>query len=204
MDLDIINFLFIFSRLLLNSQQYENLARGKIVTVSSRYNDGYFSPSKAVDGDKSTYLLDCALTASGQKEAWLTVDLGEKKNIASISILHGGLGHNAISIRSADSGLFPDSKRNGTVFAASPLRRVCSNSFDENDAQVVCLAWGFLPDNPSYNVAEDNSSTAFYENVLNCTGNEVNINTCPKGPSGCPSGSHVAVKCQSKLGRINP
>ena len=68
----------------------ENMAFGKPVTVSRRYNNESFDPSLAVDGDVSTDLLKCSLTASGEKEAWLTVDLGEVKNIASISFLHGG------------------------------------------------------------------------------------------------------------------
>lgn len=67
-----------------------NLALRKHVTVSSRYNATYFDPSLAVDGDVSTDLSMCTLTDSGQKEAWLTVDLGEVKNIASVSFLHGG------------------------------------------------------------------------------------------------------------------
>ncbi|XP_062578135.1 uncharacterized protein LOC134240033 [Saccostrea cucullata] len=139
-------FLFFVSlQFIDNAQQYANLANNKPVSVSTRYNNGYFSPSKAVDGDRSTYLLDCALTASGQKEAWLTVDLGEKKNIASISILHGGFGLNASYLSTPDSGIFPDSNGDGSVFASSPLRRICTSSFEEKDAQVVCLAWGFLP-----------------------------------------------------------
>ena len=68
----------------------ENLAIDKPVTVSKRYNNKSFDPSHAVDGDVSTDLLKCSLTASGEKEAWLTVDLGEVKNIAAISFLHGG------------------------------------------------------------------------------------------------------------------
>ncbi|XP_062611637.1 receptor-type tyrosine-protein phosphatase gamma-like isoform X2 [Saccostrea cucullata] len=198
MDFDIINFLLFFSRLLLNSQQYENLANRKSVTVSSRYNDGHFSPSNAVDGDRSTYPLDCSLTASGQKEAWLSVDLGKKKNIASISILHGRLGLNASSMRSSDSGLFADSNGDGAVFVANPLRRICSSSFDEKDAQVVCLAWGFLPDNPSNSIARVSAADPLpFYNLLNCVGNEVNINLCPKGSSSCPSGLAAAVKCQN-------
>ena len=68
----------------------ENMAFGKPVTVSKRYNNEHFDPGLAVDGDVSTDLLKCSLTASGEKEAWLTVDLGERKNIASISFLNGG------------------------------------------------------------------------------------------------------------------
>ena len=68
----------------------ENLAFGKQVTVSERYNNYNFDPSLAVDGDVTTDLLKCSLTASGEKEAWLTVDLGDVKNIASITFLHGG------------------------------------------------------------------------------------------------------------------
>ena len=68
----------------------ENLAFGKPVNVSKRYNTKNFDPSLAVDSDVSTYLLKCSLTASGEKEAWFTVDLGEVKNIATISFLHGG------------------------------------------------------------------------------------------------------------------
>ena len=68
----------------------ENLALDKPVTVGKRYNNKHFDPGLAVDGDVSTDLLKCSLTASGEKEAWLTVDLGEVKNIASISFLHGG------------------------------------------------------------------------------------------------------------------
>ena len=68
----------------------ENLALDKPVTVGKRYNNKHFDPGLAVDGDVSTDLLSCSLTASGEKEAWLTVDLGEVKNIASISFLHGG------------------------------------------------------------------------------------------------------------------
>ena len=68
----------------------ENLAFGKPVTVSKRYNNKDFEPSFAVDDDVSTYLLKCVLTASGEKNAWLKVDLGEVKNIASISFIHGG------------------------------------------------------------------------------------------------------------------
>ena len=68
----------------------ENLAFGKSVTVSKRYNNKHFDPGLAVDGDLSTELLNCSLTTSGEKEAWLTVDLGEVKNIASISLIHGG------------------------------------------------------------------------------------------------------------------
>ncbi|XP_062581865.1 sushi, nidogen and EGF-like domain-containing protein 1 [Saccostrea cucullata] len=196
MDLGVINFLLIFSQFLINSQQYENLASRKPVKVSSRYNYGYFSPSKAVDGDKSTYLLECALTASGQKEAWLTVDLGENKNIASISILHGGFGLDASSLRTSDSGIYADTNGDGPVFAANSLRRICLDSFDAKDAQVVCLAWGFLPDSPLHSKSIDSSSAPFYENKLNCAGNEVNINRCIKGSYGCPSGSAVAVKCQ--------
>ena len=73
-----------------SSSVTENLAFGKPVTVSKRYNNKDFNSSLAVDGDVSTDLLKCSLTASGEKEAWLTVDLGEVKNIASISLLHGG------------------------------------------------------------------------------------------------------------------
>ena len=73
-----------------SSSVTENLAFGKPVTVSKRYNNKDFDPSLAVDGDVSTDLLNCSLTASGAKEAWLTVDLGEVKNIAAISFLHGG------------------------------------------------------------------------------------------------------------------
>lgn len=68
----------------------ENLALNKTVTVSQRYNNKDFDPSNAVDGDNSPDLLKCSLTASGQKEAWLTVDVGEVKNFAAISFLHGG------------------------------------------------------------------------------------------------------------------
>eukprot|EP00105_Crassostrea_gigas_P037704 XP_019921852.1 PREDICTED: cell death abnormality protein 1-like [Crassostrea gigas] len=68
----------------------ENLALNKTVTVSQRYNNKDFDPSLAVDGDHSTDLLKCSQTANGQKEAWLTVDLEEEKNIASISFTHGG------------------------------------------------------------------------------------------------------------------
>uniref|UniRef100_K1PV18 F5/8 type C domain-containing protein n=1 Tax=Magallana gigas TaxID=29159 RepID=K1PV18_MAGGI len=68
----------------------ENLSLNKTVTVSQRYNSKDFDPSLAVDGNHSTDLLKCSLTASGQKEAWLTVDLGEEKNIAVISFIHGG------------------------------------------------------------------------------------------------------------------
>ena len=68
----------------------DNLAFGKPVTISKRYNDNHFDPSLAVDGEVSTDLLKCSLTASGEKEAWLRVDLTEVKNIASISFLHGG------------------------------------------------------------------------------------------------------------------
>ncbi|XP_062608093.1 delta and Notch-like epidermal growth factor-related receptor [Saccostrea cucullata] len=193
MESKIFNLFFITCELVDNAEQYENLSSRKTVTVSTRYNDGYFSPSKAVDEDRSTYLLDCSLTASDQEEAWLTVDLGEKKNIASITILHGGFGLNASAIRSAESGLFPT--LNGQVFVANQLRRICTSRFDEKDAQVVCLAWGFLPDNPIYNIARDSSSAPFY-NILNCASNEVNINTCTKGSPDCPSGSAVALTCQ--------
>ena len=74
----------------MSSSVSDNLSFGKSVTVSKRYNDENFDPSLAVDGDVSTDLLKCSLTASGEKVAWLTVDLGEVKNIASISLLHGG------------------------------------------------------------------------------------------------------------------
>ena len=73
-----------------SSSVTENLAIGKTVTVSKRYNKKNFDPRLAVDGDVSTDLLKCSLTASGEKEAWLTADLGEVKNIAFISFLHGG------------------------------------------------------------------------------------------------------------------
>ena len=72
------------------SSDTENMAFGKPETVSRRYNNECIHPRLAVDGDVSTDLLKCSLTASGEKEAWLTVDLGEVKNIASISFLHGG------------------------------------------------------------------------------------------------------------------
>lgn len=68
----------------------ENLSLKKTATVSKRYNNKDFDPSLAVDGDDSTDLLKCSLTASGQQEAWLTVDLGEEKNIAAISFVNGG------------------------------------------------------------------------------------------------------------------
>ena len=45
----------------------ENLAIDKPVTVSKRYNNKSFDPSHAVDGDVSTDLLKCSLTASGEK-----------------------------------------------------------------------------------------------------------------------------------------
>ena len=73
-----------------SSSVTENLAFGKSVKVSKRYNNVNFDPSLAVDGEVSTDLLKCSLTASGETEAWLTVDLGEVKNIASISFVHGG------------------------------------------------------------------------------------------------------------------
>ena len=73
-----------------SSSVTENLAFGKPVIVSKRYNNINFDPSLAVDGNASTDLLSCSLTASGEKEAWLTVDLEEVKNIAAISFLHGG------------------------------------------------------------------------------------------------------------------
>ena len=81
-----------------SSSVTDNLAFGKSVTVSKRYNNRHFDPGLAVDGDVNTDLLKCSLTASGAKEAWLTVDLGEVRNIASMSFLHGGckclLSHN--------------------------------------------------------------------------------------------------------------
>ncbi|XP_061165539.1 receptor-type tyrosine-protein phosphatase gamma-like [Saccostrea echinata] len=196
MVLDIMNFPFVLCQLFIITHQYENLASKKTVTVSSRYNNGYFPPSKAVDGDKSTYLLDCSLTASGQKEAWLTVDLGENKNIASISILHGGLGLDASSINSDFSGLHRDSDGDGQVYGYNPFRRVCGDDFDTENAQVVCLIWGFLPDNPSPSKLPETSSLQFLDNKPNCNGNEVSINKCPKGSSGCGSGNGVSVKCK--------
>lgn len=60
------------------------------MTVSSRYNATYFNPSLVVDGDDSTDLSKCTLTGSGQMEAWLTVDLQEVENIASVSFFRGG------------------------------------------------------------------------------------------------------------------
>ena len=72
------------------SSDSEDLAFGKPVTVSKKYNKKDVDPSLAVDGDVSTDLLRCSLTGSGENEAWLTVDLEEVKNIASISFLHGG------------------------------------------------------------------------------------------------------------------
>ena len=56
------------------------------MNVGKIYTYKHFDPSIAVDGDVSTDLLKCSLTASGEKEARLTVDLGEVKNI---SFLHG-------------------------------------------------------------------------------------------------------------------
>ncbi|XP_062611623.1 cell death abnormality protein 1-like, partial [Saccostrea cucullata] len=50
-------------------------------------------------------------------------------------------------------------------------------------------------DNPFYNIARDSSSIPFY-NILNCAGNEVNINTCPNRLLDCPSRSAVALTCQ--------
>ena len=51
----------------MSSSITENLAFGKSVTVSKRYNNKHFDPILAVDGDVSTNLLKCSLTASGEK-----------------------------------------------------------------------------------------------------------------------------------------
>ncbi|XP_062612432.1 protein eyes shut homolog, partial [Saccostrea cucullata] len=178
------------------STKDKNLAFNKTVTVSKRYNKDYFAPSKVVDGNWSIYQLQCALTASGQKEALLTIDLGENKNVASITMVHGTLGFGSYTLLSSDSGLRSDSDGEGPVQTARPSKSICKDSFDEKDAQVVCLAWGSLPDNPSYTYYEAGSLASIYEYVFNCEGNEVNMNRCPKELKGCSSMEAVAVKCK--------
>ncbi|XP_052696249.1 uncharacterized protein LOC128174859 [Crassostrea angulata] len=145
------------------AEQYEYLALGKTGTVSQRYNNKDFDPSLAVDGDHSTDLLKCSLTASGQKEAWLTVDLGEKKNIASFSLIHGGF-----ETDPNDSGW------------------LCRSHFTAYDAQVVCLIWGFLPDNGVIGWTGTTSSS-FSSRNYECVGNETSIHDCPNNDKKCTS-----------------
>nr|XP_011430066.2 uncharacterized protein LOC105330168 [Crassostrea gigas] len=142
MDYHLIFVTILNYALIKESFQYENLSLNKTVTVSQRYNNKDFDPSLAVDGDHSTDLLKCSLTASGQKEAWLTVDLGEERNIASISFIHGGLGVNAKPIDYSTSGIY---RRGTTTTVETYSGWLCRNHFTNYDAQVVCLIWGFLP-----------------------------------------------------------
>ncbi|XP_078328908.1 uncharacterized protein LOC111115917 isoform X2 [Crassostrea virginica] len=144
-------YLFIVSSLVTQSMQYENLALDKPVTVGKRYNIKHFDPGLAVDGDVSTDMLKCSLTASGEKEAWLTVDLGEVKNIASISFFHGGLGLNSKPMDPVQSGIYPVLSGNGTMqFLENDNKNhtFCPSYFKDEHAKIVCLNWGYLPDNP--------------------------------------------------------
>ncbi|XP_056002134.1 receptor-type tyrosine-protein phosphatase U-like isoform X2 [Ostrea edulis] len=177
---------------LINSthQQFVNVAYGKSARISTRYNDNDFTPGKAVDGDTSTYPLDCALSASGQKEAWLQVDLGEKKNIASISFIHGGLGWNAKALSPQYSGIKADSDGTGTVYQRDG-NALCLENFNTNNARVICLIWGFLPDSAIFgNTGSDKISSRY----IRCHGNETNINQCPSGM--CTRDRAATVTCQ--------
>nr|XP_022307719.1 multiple epidermal growth factor-like domains protein 10 [Crassostrea virginica] len=134
--------LFIVSSLVTQSMQYENLALDKPVTVGKRYNIKHFDPGLAVDGDVSTDMLKCSLTASGEKEAWLTVDLGEVKNIASISFFHGGLGLNSKPMDPVQSGIYPVLSGNGTMqFLENDNKNhtFCPSYFKDEHAKIV---WG--------------------------------------------------------------
>ncbi|XP_062617055.1 multiple epidermal growth factor-like domains protein 10, partial [Saccostrea cucullata] len=113
------------------SAKDKNLAFNKTVRVSKRYNNDYFAPSKVVDGNWSISLLQCALTASGQKEAWLTIDLGERKNVASITMIHGTLGFGSSSISSSVSGLKLMLMETGQSILANRGEEFVKYSFDE-------------------------------------------------------------------------
>ncbi|XP_062598376.1 scavenger receptor cysteine-rich domain superfamily protein-like [Saccostrea cucullata] len=191
----------VFCKLTGKTDSFKFLAFKRPVTVSSRYNSEHFSPSNAVDGDRSTDLLKCTLTGFDQKEAWLRVDLGSKKNIESISILHGGLGDDASPIESTILGVRPDSDGTGTVYLRGNgnvyLRgngTICGDNFNTGDAMVICLIWGFIPDYPSYKKV--NTSSNIVLNDPNCSGNEVRLNECPMGENNCTSGQSVSVKCR--------
>ncbi|XP_062622131.1 multiple epidermal growth factor-like domains protein 10 [Saccostrea cucullata] len=191
----------VFCKLTGKTDSFKFLAFKRPVTVSSRYNSEHFSPSNAVDGDRSTDLLKCTLTGFDQKEAWLRVDLGSKKNIESISILHGGLGVDASPIESTILGVRPDSDGTGTVYLRGNgnvyLRgngTICGDNFNTGDAMVICLIWGFIPDYPSYKKV--NTSSNIVLNDPNCSGNEVSLNECPMGENNCTSGQSVSVKCR--------
>ena len=60
------------------------------MTVIERYTYFKFDPSLVAYVDVRADLLNCSLTASGEKEAWLTEDLGEVNNIASIHFVSSG------------------------------------------------------------------------------------------------------------------
>uniref|UniRef100_A0A8W8P4D4 SRCR domain-containing protein n=1 Tax=Magallana gigas TaxID=29159 RepID=A0A8W8P4D4_MAGGI len=169
------------------AEQYENLSLNKTATVSQRYNNKDFDPSLAVDGDHSTDMLKCSLTASGQKEAWLTVDLGEEKNIAFISFIHGGLGVNAKPIDYNTSGIYRRGTSNTVQTGLNDSRWLCRDHFTAYDAQVVCLIWGFLPDSGNIGSRGATSFGSFSSKNYECVGNETSIHDCPDNEKKCTS-----------------
>ncbi|XP_065943686.1 uncharacterized protein [Magallana gigas] len=173
----------------------KNLSLNKTVTVSQRYNNKDFDPSLAVDGDLSTDLLKCSLTASGQKEAWLTVDLGEEKNIAAISVLHGGLGKNAKPMDVSVSGIYSDRTSRNTVQTKSGGGFLCRDFFSEKEGQVVCLNWGFLPDDVRVSHQLNIQSNLFENEVYDCDGNESVLSNCVKDSKVCTSEKRVVLSC---------
>uniref|UniRef100_A0A8W8NUY8 protein-tyrosine-phosphatase n=1 Tax=Magallana gigas TaxID=29159 RepID=A0A8W8NUY8_MAGGI len=186
MDYHLIFVTILNYALIKESFQYENLSLNKTVTVSQRYNNKDFDPSLAVDGDHSTDLLKCSLTASGQKEAWLTVDLGEERNIASISFIHGGLGVNAKPIDYSTSGIY---RRGTTTTVETYSGWLCRNHFTNYDAQVVCLIWGFLPDNGNIDRIGSAFFGSFSSKNYECVGNETSIYDCPNNEKQCTAPS---------------
>nr|XP_022309501.1 uncharacterized protein LOC111115154 isoform X2 [Crassostrea virginica] len=177
-------YVFIVSSFVTPSLQYENLAFGKPVTVSKRYNTLNFDPNLAVDGDVSTDLLKCSLTASGERKAWLTVDLGEVKNIASISFIHGGFGLNAIPMDPDKTEIYPVLSGNGTLQHSWNLNEnytVCTSVFRNENEKVVCLNWGFLPDKPVRYTVPLERNLAYSRRYYQCIGNETVLNECKSG-----------------------
>ncbi|XP_065943691.1 uncharacterized protein [Magallana gigas] len=187
----------LFSIKIPNTDQYENLALNKTVTLSQRYNNKDFDPSLAVDGDHSTDLLKCSLTASGQKEAWLTVDLGGEKNIVSIFFVHGGLGTNAEPMDSSVSGIYSDGTSSNIVQTMSNGGYLCYTEFTQHDGQVVCLNWGFLPDGVDVSARSPGTpSISFANRNYECVGNEAVLGDCSQNSRICNLGQRTYLTCK--------
>lgn len=59
--------------------------------------------------------------------------------------LYKTVGTNAVPMESSVSGIYSDGTSSNTVQTGSNSGYLCYTEFTQDEGQVVCLNWGFLP-----------------------------------------------------------